>query len=519
MPSEFNLAGRITVQIEDKDGNIKQSCTVENTITDAFLKRSLIASLGSNPAGTALRSISKPTTGQYISTVDAGNFGIYALNREIEITKDTVVPPYVTGGCIALASDVVFYNNTNTLVESAKELLAVDNRSVYRRKAGDHSFIVEYVKNSGIGSVKSICFGRQPGYPNYYVGSAIGEAIYQAIWTTGTVEYFLEQRLTGTSTALCPLGKQQETIVWKQVSSSSQFSANLVTKQVTPYTTSNLSTNLLNSNLVGGHVFGSNVLKATYSASSVEAHTYSLLLSYCTNITGSTAINTRVLTFSIPEYVTACLSFYPVMVSRPDTAVLEIFVTAASGTFNVPTGEEDETEPVTGCLVYKLTLSTPTDPANSEIITESLGILPYGIGQQATTAVTQYVSGFYFADLQNDDSDKTDKETPEGVYYLPYVQYHDGTTLFGLNNSSWAMGVAVSEDFTEIKGEYLARSSASQEFNAPVMTDTGILFCRVNSTTMYYVTLSGVISGATLPQTLVKRENDILRLMYEYTLT
>jgi hypothetical protein len=525
MENETKLVGRITAQIEDKDGNIKQSCTTENTITDAFLKRSLVLSLNTSPVGTALRSVSKPSSGQYVGVADAGTFGIYGLNREIEITKDTVLPPYVTRDATSLAADVTVYNNNNTLTESAKELVPVDNRSVYRRKEGDNSYIVEYVKNSGVGSVKSICFGRAYNDPSSLIGTTVGEAIYQAAWTTGTVEYFLEHRLTGIPTEQCPQGNRQETIVWKQVSSSSQFSANLVTKQITAYASSTLSTNLLNTNLVGAHVFDNNgvkvAVKAVCSGSSASEKTYTLTLYYCTNITGTTTVGSRTVVITLPEYVTPNIEYYPVMVSRPDKGtkgVLEIWVTVAQGTFEIPQDGGDPTTE-TGCFVYKLTLETPVDPANSEIDEEIIGVLPYGIGQYANTGVAYYMSGFYFADLQNDDAGRTDKETPEGVYYLPYVLYRDGSNYTHLNSSSWAYGVKYDEDITEVKGDYLARSSSSQQFNAPVMTDAGVLYCRVNSTTMYYVTLSGVISGANLPTTLVKGENDILRLIYEYSLT
>jgi hypothetical protein len=36
---------------------------------------------------------------------------------------------------------------------------------------------------------------------------------------------------------------------------------------------------------------------------------------------------------------------------------------------------------------------------------------------------------------------------------------------------------------------------------------------------MYYVTLSGVVSGANFPQPLTKGADDVLRLIYEYSLT
>jgi hypothetical protein len=100
-----------------------------------------------------------------------------------------------------------------------------------------------------------------------------------------------------------------------------------------------------------------------------------------------------------------------------------------------------------------------------------------------------------------------------------YYRNANNTEYAQLNNNAWAMGLIANKTLTTISGFYPAKTAASAQVNMPVFTDSGVLFCRVNSTTMYYVTLSGVISGANLPQTLTKSENDILRLIYEYTLT
>jgi hypothetical protein len=512
------LKGRITAQIEDKEGNVKQACTVENTITNAYLKRALWASLQSGAV--ALRSVSKPTTGQYSASADSGTFGIFALNRQITVAGDTVVPPYVKRNRTTIADDVTFYNVNNSLTETAKEMLAVDNRSVYRRRMDDNSFIVEYVKNSGVGSVQSIVFGRHYAEPQNVIGLMLGEAIYQPIWTTGTTEYFLEHILTGNPTELCPKGNQQETIVWKGVSSSSQFSANLVTKQVTTYAVSALYSNLTNTNLLGAHIFTTSVgkkvaIKAT--GASYSGADYTVTFYYNLDTTAVTTTASRTITFqSEIEDETFNVAFYPIMVSRPDlgdNGKLELFVTTSYGTYTI------DDVPVTGCSVYKLTIENPTDPANSDVVVESMGVFPYGIGQYGNVAVAYYLSGFYFANLQNDDAGKTDNETPEGVYYLPYILYNDETGMSNLNTTAYAMGIIVDDEFTTVAGEYLARTSTSAQINMPVFTDSGVLFCRVNSTTLYYVTLSGVISGANLPQTLTKGENDILRLIYEYSLT
>jgi hypothetical protein len=513
--SQAKLTGTITVQIEDQDGNIKQSCTVNNTITNVFLKRAFVSAFTQGNVATALRSVSKSSTGQYASYVDSGTFGVYALNKEIDVTENTIIPPYVQRNMTSLDSSVMCYNDGNNATETGNVMIAVDNRSVYSRTSDKHAYRFEYVKNSGVGSVRSICVGRSYSSPQNYTGSLIGEAIYQPMWTTGTSEYFIEHWMTGTPTELCPNGNQQGTTVWKSVSSSSQFSANLVTKQITTYATSNLYTNIVNASLVGAHIFNNNgtfvAIKAIMASST--ASEIVVRLSYCTSITGNTTVSTRDITVSVPEGESYNTNYgAPVMVSRPDNGTLEIWLTVSAGAHTLP----DESV-VYGARVYKIVIAAPTNPAASEYEIEEVGIMPQIVGRYNNDNTGYYVSGFYFADLQNADAEKTDKEEPEGVYYLPIVGYSvQGSTMY-YNTSTAAYGIAVSTDLTTVYRDYIARYSSSGSTLAPVFTDDGTLFCNVSSSGLYYYEIGGVVSGANLPQTLTKGANDILRLIYEYS--
>jgi hypothetical protein len=297
------------------------------------------------------------------------------------------------------------------------------------------------------------------------------------------------------------------------VSSSSQFAANLVTKQIVTYATSTLSTNILNASLLGGHVFGSVAIKATFASTSSTSVT--VRLSYCTSITGNTTVSTRDIEVAVPEgEAYNSNTGVPVMVSRPDNGTLEIWFTVSLGELIEP----DE-QTVYGARIYKLVVADPRNPATSDIETVAVGISPYAVGQYSNTAVGYYLSGFYYADLQNDDAEKTDNAEPSGVYYLPITYYRTQTVNSSLNSSSWAHGIKTNEDLTEIYGDYIARTGTASAIASPVFTDAGVLQCLVNSTTMYYVTLSGVVSGANFPQTLTKGADDVLRLIYEYSLT
>jgi hypothetical protein len=108
LETESKLKGTITVRIEDKTGKVKESCTVENTITNAFLKRILVSAFTQSNVGIALRSASKPSTGQYVAYADSGSFGVYAMNKEITVDADTVVPHYVSTTRSGLDSSVAF---------------------------------------------------------------------------------------------------------------------------------------------------------------------------------------------------------------------------------------------------------------------------------------------------------------------------------------------------------------------------------------------------------------------------
>jgi hypothetical protein len=241
-----------------------------------------------------------------------------------------------------------------------------------------------------------------------------------------------------------------------------------------------------------------------------EVNIKRILLHYSTDLLNSTT-TTRVV--EIPVSETSNVNVPPVMVSRPDNGTLELWVSVSSGAFPGP----DE-EPVQGFHLVKAVMTDPADPEFSEITLTDMGIVPYGFGSY-NTGVGIYGSGFYFADLKNADATDKAVENRDPVYYLPFTasMRQNGTIL---NYSTLAApGITADAGFTGFRKMWLARTASAQEFNAPVMSDAGPVHCRVNSTTLYYAMLGGTVSGANFPSPIVKGENDILRLLYEYSLT
>jgi hypothetical protein len=486
------IKGRITVRIEDRNGFVRQECTVENAFTTSFLKAALCQAL-TGKIGTAVCA-----GVQYSAAAMTGDFGVYALNTLIEVDADTLFPPYFQDD-FSLDPSVVLYNTNGDTTETESVMIPVNSHCFFSHDRHRSAYTFEFVKHSGICTVKSICVGGSTSAS--YTGLLFGEAAPPTIWTTGTANYFLQHEMKD---------GQQQTSVWKSVSSSSGFQANFVTKTVNKFSStqaSNLSANIAQANLVGGHVFTSPqgnyvVIKAVVGERTPE--NIAVNFYYNTDILGTNGVDLR--TINIPvtldEGDTLITdTWQPVIVSRPDNGTLEIFK-------SISVNEN-------GVRHARITILDPTDPENSEItITDTMPQrIPYGIGFSGNT-VGYYMSGFYFADQE------TPQETRSPCYYFPVSHnVNNGQIRTYYYNSTYNSGVYAKGDFTAFGARFPMKTASAEQFAAPVMTEKGILFCRVNSKTMYYAQVGHVVSGKNLSEPIIKNHNDVLRLIYEYSIS
>jgi len=471
------MRGQIELTLRDKATNqVLRRESVYNDITDIWTMRSLMNALQVGTPFEAMRSASRPVTGQYSAPLAVCDFGIYAMSSPTNVNTTDIIPPYVDNSHAALNDNVVFYNVNNTTIEGEKIMIAVDNRSHYGYDPSNATFTCKYVKNSGEGTVASIIFGRAYNTPHGHQGLLLGER-QPGIHTTGTINYFLEHKV-------------DRSLVWKTVSPESQFSFDLLTKQPTTFVNTILNTNIANAAVAGGLVMGQTVAKVTQLSS--EASGLTVRLSAIVDFQTSTIVQTRDIVWTGTSLNTARLS-YPVLVARPDTGAYEIFVPMeiASG----------------GVTIKKATVTGFAGGlSGANVAITDVTSLPFLIGVDTDNAVGYYCTGYY--------------DVAKNHYWLPYNQYvNPDNSLTNVQvNDLYQPGIVLNatDNSYNVVRHYLARTQANPHL--PVLTDEGILQCECASAAMNYFWGSGVISGAHFTVPFVKTPSNILEVVYKYIL-
>ena len=191
----LTLQGEIEVVLEDRDGKVKERQIVTNAITEAYERYVFYDMLNAGTLSSLLRSNTR-TGFNFLTRTLPSLFGLYAMNHDIDIKKDTFLPPYVGDNQASLADGVSFYNVGGSTTESTKEMIPVDQRCYFDKAKKE--FVLEYVKNTGVGTVKSVCVGRAHSIKTDKFSVALAETAVPATWQSGTVNYFLEHTVDRT---------------------------------------------------------------------------------------------------------------------------------------------------------------------------------------------------------------------------------------------------------------------------------------------------------------------------------
>jgi hypothetical protein len=471
-----HLQGEIEVIVEDKNGTVKSRQVVSNAITDGFLRYAFYDMM--NAGGTLNKVLrSDIRTGyNFLSRVAPTNHGIYAMNRDIDIRYDTFVPPYKQATAQLLDPGVVFYNIDGSSVENSQVMIPVDQRCYF-----DHSrreMVVEYIKNTGSGVVKSVCVGAAHNNSQLYSVLQTETAVPDFWKTSAGGSYLVEHHAT------------EGTSLWKTVSTSVQYRFNLKNRMVEEFSNSSLNTNITNTSTVGGLVVGNHLFRATKNTASGSS--YTLRLTCVSNFRTATSSTTKDIVLTTREGMAVRTDTIPVMVYRMETGKLEIFVAISL--------DQDENG-LYGFNTYKVTVSGVDNPATMTTETEDLGFLPYCISNYDTTGQL-YLTGYF--DGEN--------------YYLPYTHVvYD--TVFGLTNNAsvaaFQYGIVINKDFKTVERVFNLRSVNTSP-NLIVRVDTGLVQCQAALATIPYIFLSQVVSGTNLPLPAVKEPDDVLRIIYRY---
>ena len=488
MRHNVKAVGRLIVQLEDKQGNVLQRETQENAVTDPFLLSWLARSMAATTLTKVLRGDSKTGSsphGQYMSIIDAGEWGIYALSSQTPVAKDTKISPYLRA-INKQSSDVTFYNIGGHAVETANELISVDSRSGYSLAKGNNTFTLEYVKNTSPGVVRSVIIGRGHTTSTGGVqGVVLGDIGHQPNWITGRAATAVEHKL-------------DRTILWKTSTTSALF-LDTFSKEISTTIPSNC--NLTSANLIAllntatttgaGSVVASGMLyRADYTSATGNNTTITL-----NRWRNSTTAETKTIAFPRVTGTTYNTSCFPITIYRPDNDTIEIFMAVSCGTFTAGKGAN----------IQKAIISNLSATNIEELV---ITIDDLGVKNVVPSAkANQEGIGFY---------DHTNQR-----YHLPCVIYVDPVTaeVVAKADSVLAPGYVFDSANWNIVGEYFAYSTTAGGAMTPIRTNDGVQEVLYTAATPYYPKISSVISGAVLSQDMVKTVDNVLRIIYSYTLS
>lgn len=487
----LKIKGQIEVRLEDKNGNIKYREVKDNTITGGFLRWWLQSIMNGGPMNT----VSRGAANGALRAQEAMQYpGIYLMKAPVNVKKNTFIAPYTDITRKALHPDVVFYNQNAATTETSAIMLPVDSNCGFVANNDEISFQMEYTKNTYIGDIRSVVIGNglnaitsqaqyYQGYLSIFKDFRLPVDFYQS--GLDGQAYLMEHTLNGT-------------LFYQKFSSSvNPFYVNLKTKDIAYFgdAATNMNTNIGNSTYVGGLIVNDTVFKAIKGT--VSGSTYNITLQGIKNWKAATAAATLA---TIPFVAKTGMSLYssaqPVLVGRPGENTLEIFVTTSVGNH----------DGAIGANVQKAIVNV-SDVSNITYTIEDMGVIPYIIGVQGTDRVT-HNTGLYF----------------EEKYYLPYygmVDPNTGSAVVTAQNY-YSEGGIFDEDLNLV--DLIPFRAGSAQYNSnPVIADAEEVLqfmCAYNSSNNHrgYMYFSSIVSGTNLDQTITKGPNDILRVIYRYTM-
>jgi len=466
--NNLKLKGQIEVVLEDQYGNVKHREVKDNTITNPFLKHSLYLMMTNNVLNDTVRA-TKGTT--MPSVTIPSSIGIYAMKTPVNIQKNTFKPPYVGTSGVDLHPDVTFYNLSGAASETSLQMIPVDTKCHFD-KGNEIKFVLEYVKNSYTGIVKSVVIGRGHTAQNNNYQLLLKDIDLPTEFYSGSAEYLLEHTLN-------------ETIVYKRNGSYNQWRANLRTKEFTNVTGSGMNSNI--ASYYGGLIMNNTIFKA--AKASASGSDYSATLTYVTDWQNKTTAKVLSIPFVARQGMTVDTTVLPVLVAKPGQNKLEMFVTMSTGSHN---GE-------IGANIQKAVIDVSNiDDIKYDIV--DMGISPYAVSNYGTS-VGQYYTGLLH----------------EGKYYLPYYYIIDESgKAINVSSAAYQEGAIFSSDLTVVH-DIVNYRVASNTFNAFVISDE-LMQLQVNTATNYYANLTQVVSGTNLETPITKGANDVLRIIYRYKL-
>ena len=490
----IGIKGKIRVQTEDTHGNIKQFAEAENRLSEAALSAVFFSGMRyfNTNMTVAMGFDNTITTSQRFNlTLNSPQFGIYALDKEIDWSKLWLKPPYLKEDWVSVSDDVSFWHQHNENIETDRRMTRVITRAHF--ESCNNTLNAEWVKAAGdVGIVKSIAIGSVHGH--------------LSPWGVGYTEplpthFFTGEGASGSYRPIVYEHLADKTIAYYGVTASFTHYFDFVTKSNHTYTGAGAAT--LGRNALaftsGGTKWSFNAFTATGASST--AHN----ISFGTAANISTTLTNRTLVTPVGDVtLDTNRGAVPIVVMRPDTETVEIFLSL----------DYDEN----GCRLVKASIDAHNLVTAEPVWTE-MGRIPFVLGgRPAPTDTANNHFGYY-------DVDKDE-------YWLPYVgTINDAGILIPVSGTTFTPGVKMQfgapNSGGAMVGEYIAGIGASSEnIYDIVKTSYGILQGRFrtpnrSSTLSEHIDYRcpGILfSAVNLPMPVTREDSDTLRLMYTYQL-
>ena len=492
------IKGHVTAQVEDKQGNIKQRACADNALSPAALNALLFNGLTkfSTTALTALGFGGAINVSQQVGVLGSPTFGIYALTDTVNLEKIWFKPPYAAENYASLSDKVLYHCTGGNLVEDVRMMARVPQRSYFDIRSKFHA---EYVKSMGMtGTIKSIVVGTAHSAlltPN----SSVDFRPWGISWNEPVQDSFFTNALGNTSTFGVALEHKADRTIAHCRGGTTYYTYDFKTQDIVSNTG---TTHLQNAYLVHNNA-GTRIANIVDNDGTPTTSVHNILLSTSTNWAAPV---TRILTTPniTADSLVAGRGAYPVLVMRPDTGKIEIFL---SLDYNAG-----------GCRLVKAVIDA-NDPTTGAITWVEMGRIPYVIGY---VTPANRINGYY--------------DTETSTYWLPYASFVGtngvrvpctGThTVPGVKLKANGSGVFNSGTYNDsaLVDFYIARTGQWGTMHNVldiVKTSHGIHqghFRGSAATERHYYDYGVVFSAVNLPTPIHRDTDDVLRLIYTYQL-
>jgi hypothetical protein len=507
------LQGEVEVRLEERDGTLVKSVRQHNFITNigkqTALSKSLSGITGLNTLlgkaaamtlayGTNIQSETMPTT-----------MGIYAMNSDLTITPDVVFPPYVQDDLVTLSPNVKFYT-TGSAFTTETDVGMQLYRSYISPDGAEYT--VDYIKNSGTGTVKSLCIGRIHSEMAATFQTFASDVNRNLTWqaATPTIAYFFEH-------------KADKSFIWKNLGNTAVYKFDLTDKTSPIVRTATATWGGVAAGgglaFTAGDVGSETVVGIRFTAPVVQAAQTRVNLPIIASIAANFFVNNTVtalatIAFTLPQddiddgttLIPNVTGYHPVMLLGKDSTdtnpVIEIFQTVGIGP--------------DGFKVMRAVLTNVLDPTNIVVaVDEETYTFPVAIGNYYNSSFeASDVPGYY---------DAKEGDTADPVYYLPYTYVWQNNAAKLVANNQFCPGIEVSDDLSEVGRRFIYRTALAFPGVMPFAKIEGKVrqVCPVAAAAnqgWVYPTNTQVFSAIQLPEPVEKTADKTLHIIYKYRL-